>query len=343
MDMAADAMGTTCDECYGTNSPWLRTMAYCIQQHCDIDGYCVENQAKCFSNQAVAGASKPTFQESLPDKPPTVELAEYAMWLNVTSLVNSNTCYATHGTLKEFARSEYIHTRYSYVLLHCVFFKAIHPFQERDSQVTSRVMLYLMVIGICIGSGILSQTESVVPGLQQQLHASTLWTKLQQHIFLPTLFGSRHLEPLPGNIGYIPSRILSIIIGVFVVMNVIISSVSFRSFSPNTWFASNQFEMCEYVGNRTGTLSLVNMSLAILFAGRNNILIAVTGWSQTTFLTLHRWTARVAALQAVVHSITYTVAYFEPGSGGAAGYAAQAAKTFYVCISILSTSSQLSI
>lgn len=90
--------------------------------------------------------------------------------------------------------------------------------------------------------------------------------------------------------------------------------------------------MCEYVGNRTGTLSLVNMSISILFAGRNNLLIALTGWSQTTFLTLHRWTARVATVQAVVHSIAYTLAYFEPGYEGAAAYAAKVAEPFYVCL-----------
>ena len=127
-----------------------------------------------------------------------------------------------------------------------------------------------------------------------------------------------------------PSRILSIFIAVYVILNVIFSSVSFRTFSPNIFWNSPQFELCEYVGNRTGTLSLVNMSIAILFAGRNNPLIPITGWSQTAFLTLHRWAARVAALQAIVHSIAYTLAYFEPGYDGAAAYAAEAAQSFYV-------------
>ena len=89
--------------------------------------------------------------------------------------------------------------------------------------------------------------------------------------------------------------------------------------------------MCEYVGNRTGTLSLVNITIAILFVGRNNILIAVTGWNHTAFLTFHRWAARVAAVQAVVHSIVYTLAYFEPPTGGAAAYSAEAAMPFFVC------------
>lgn len=97
--------------------------------------------------------------------------------------------------------------------------------------------------------------------------------------------------------------------------------------------------MCEYVGNRTGTLGLVNLTIAILFSGRNNLLIALTGWSQTAFLTLHRWTSRMSVLQAVVHSIAYTLAYFEPGGGGAAGFAAKAAEPFYVCTPHLSASS----
>lgn len=194
------------------------------------------------------------------------------------------------------------------------------------------MLLYLIVIGICIGCGILAQTRSTFPALEKTLQRSTFWAKLQQYIFIPALFdGSRHLEPLPGQIGYVPGRTLSIFIGIYLLLNVILSSVSYRNFWPNVWFSSKQFEMCEYVGNRTGTLSLVNISIAILFAGRNNILIALTGWSQTTFLTFHRWAARVATLQAVVHSIAYTLAYFEPPTGGAAAYAAEAAKAFYVC------------
>jgi hypothetical protein len=120
MDMSTDAMGTTSEECYATNIPWLQTMAYCIQQNCNADGYSAEKQAKYFSTQAVGGASKPTFHDSLPATAPKVELSKDATWLNVTSLVNRETYYAIHGTLGEFTRSEYIHTRYSYVLLHFV-------------------------------------------------------------------------------------------------------------------------------------------------------------------------------------------------------------------------------
>ncbi|KAI1147283.1 ferric reductase like transmembrane component-domain-containing protein [Nemania diffusa] len=303
-DMGMGMMGMTTDECRTSNTPWLQTMAYCIQKACGAQGYTVENQARCFSTHAVAGASEPTFDECLPITTPTVELAANATWLNSTSLVNHDLYHATHGTLEEFARSEYIHTRYS-------------------------MILYLIVIGTCLLWGIKIQLAGAFPSIHQQLHNSTLVSKLRQHIGLPALLGSRHLQPLPGNLGYVPGRALAISISIYVGLNIIFSSISFKSFQPNIYWPSQQSEICEYVGNRTGTLSLVNISIAVLFAGRNNLLIAITGWSQTTFLTLHRWAARVATLQAIAHSIAYTVAYVDPGYDGAMSYSDMAVEPFY--------------
>jgi hypothetical protein len=56
----------------------------------------------------------------------------------------------------------------------------------------------------------------------------------------------------------------------------------------------------------------------------------LTGWNQTTFLILHRWSARVATVQAVVHSIVYTLQAFYPPTGSAAAFAAKAAEPYYV-------------
>lgn len=97
-----------------------------------------------------------------------------------------------------------------------------------------RVILYLIIIAICVGTGSLVQMKSIFPGIQKRINNSNICTKPQQHILLPALFGSRHLEPLPGNIGYLLDRTLSVFIGIYIAMNIIFSSVSFRSFSPNT-------------------------------------------------------------------------------------------------------------
>ncbi|KAF6833117.1 ferric-chelate reductase [Colletotrichum musicola] len=298
------ATGTTSPECYASNTPWLQTMAYCIQQKCNAHGYPADKQTECFKRQAVNGASSPSLRDSLPIVAPVIELAANAMWLNVTSLVNKDTYFSNYGTAGEFARSEYLHTKYS-------------------------VALYILVIGTCVIGGLLAQLAVVFPSILKKLQERSIWPKLRQHVFLPSLIGSRRLEPLPGQTGYMPRRTVSVFIVVYVILNVIFSAVGYGSFQPNVNFKSKGFELCEYVGNRTGTLSLVNASIAILFAGRNNLLIAWTGWSQTTFITLHRWTARVATLQALVHSIVYTLAYWQPGYSGASAYAAKAMEPFY--------------
>jgi hypothetical protein len=204
------------------------------------------------------------------------------------------------------------------------------PHSMTDVHLMSRLTICFLLVGLCIIVGVLAQITSRLPGAQKKLQSSKLVAALRQRIILPALFGNRRLEPLPGNTGYLPGRVLSISIALYVVLNITFSAVSFRSFQPNVWFMSSGFELCEYVGNRTGVLSLANMAISILFAGRNNLLLAITGWSQSTFLTLHRWAARVATVQAVVHSIVYTLAYFEPGYDGASAYAAKAAEPFYV-------------
>ncbi|KAM0287044.1 hypothetical protein ACHAQH_000729 [Verticillium albo-atrum] len=46
---------------------------------------------------------------------------------------------------------------------------------------------------------------------------------------------------------------------------------------------------------------------------RNNVVIWLTGWDFGTYNNFHRWVARVATLQAVLHSIGYTVLIIKEG------------------------------
>lgn len=57
-------------------------------------------------------------------------------------------------------------------------------------------------------------------------------------------------------------------------------------------------------------LAIANVPIVWLFGIRNNILIWLTGWSFSTFNSFHRWAARVATIEAIIHSIAYTVEAF---------------------------------
>lgn len=40
---------------------------------------------------------------------------------------------------------------------------------------------------------------------------------------------------------------------------------------------------------------------------RNNLLLWMTGWDFATYNNFHRWVARVSTVQAVIHSLGYTI------------------------------------
>jgi hypothetical protein len=110
-----------------------------------------------------------------------------------------------------------------------------------------------------------------------------------------------------------PTRGQSIFLFYIVAINIIFCCIGYKSRQPNSWYASSTQEIRSFVGNRTGALSLVNIAIAVLYAGRNNVLISLTNWSHTTFLLLHRWVASIATLQACIHSAIYLYNYMESG------------------------------
>lgn len=61
-----------------------------------------------------------------------------------------------------------------------------------------------------------------------------------------------------------------------------------------------------YVADRTGIICYANLPILWMFSGRNNIFLWLTGWSFSTFNIFHRHIARIATIQAVVHSIAYS-------------------------------------
>lgn len=64
-----------------------------------------------------------------------------------------------------------------------------------------------------------------------------------------------------------------------------------------------------YVGYRSGIMSLGKIPLLVLFAGRNNFLLWITGWSYSTFLHFHKVVAAWMFIDALIHSVAYTIDY----------------------------------
>ncbi|TID23948.1 hypothetical protein CANINC_003109 [Pichia inconspicua] len=72
------------------------------------------------------------------------------------------------------------------------------------------------------------------------------------------------------------------------------------------FFGTSTYVWQRAVADRTGIMSFGKIPLLILFAGRNNFLLWVTGWSYSTFLHFHKIVAYWMALDALIHSVAWT-------------------------------------
>ena len=80
-------------------------------------------------------------------------------------------------------------------------------------------------------------------------------------------------------------------------------------------YSETKLQLCRYLSDRTGILAIANVPIIWLFATRNDPLLWLTGWSFATYNRFHRWVARVATLQAIAHSIGYSVYSYYVGGG----------------------------
>lgn len=137
---------------------------------------------------------------------------------------------------------------------------------------------------------------------------------LKPYLVYPATFGTRNLRPLPHLLGNVPTRGEALYIAMFILLNIILGSISYRNFEfVHPWGFDKQNELLTYVGYRTGHISFALLPLTVLFSSRNNFLLWMTNWSHSTFIVLHRWVARVCAAHAIVHSITLLAAYESTG------------------------------
>ncbi|KAE8828413.1 hypothetical protein PTNB85_07601 [Pyrenophora teres f. teres] len=135
--------------------------------------------------------------------------------------------------------------------------------------------------------------------------ATLLQAWLKRYLTIPATFGTRCSQPYVGCT--IPPRVQSLTIALFVILNLVLCSCSYRFTEGNLYWPRKSAQFLRFVSDRTGIISLANFPLMWLFGMRNDVLIWMTGWGFGTYNSFHRWVARVATLQAVVHSLGYTL------------------------------------
>ncbi|KAL7786554.1 ferric reductase like transmembrane component domain-containing protein [Trichoderma afarasin] len=152
-------------------------------------------------------------------------------------------------------------------------------------------------------------------GRQNNFDSVRIWTEtgswFKRNIIIPATFGYRCAQ----NVWWatIPPRIQSLTITLFLIMNIVFCIHGYRIIDENLYFDGPTRQVLRYVSDRTGIVSFANFPFIWLFGMRNNVAMWLTGWDFGTYNNFHRWCARISTVQAVVHSILYTVLIFMNG------------------------------
>lgn len=132
---------------------------------------------------------------------------------------------------------------------------------------------------------------------------------LRKHLTLPAMVNDFHSRPIKILFKFTvsaPTRGQSLILLGYFILNIVFLCVDYEIFESNSFLPRVRDQRLRYLGNRTGIIAFTQVPLAILFAGRNNILIKLTGWPYNTFQVYHRWVARMMILHTVIHSVCFT-------------------------------------
>ncbi|KAI0378934.1 ferric reductase like transmembrane component-domain-containing protein [Hypomontagnella monticulosa] len=130
---------------------------------------------------------------------------------------------------------------------------------------------------------------------------------LNGRFIYPSLFRPWRDSPVATVVGDPPTRGQALFISYLILLNIFLSAFKYSAHPVafGYWWNDGPDEIMGDLANRLGILSFANFALLVLYSSRNNVLLWLTNWPRSTFVLLHRWVARIAILEAILHSVIF--------------------------------------
>jgi hypothetical protein len=122
-------------------------------------------------------------------------------------------------------------------------------------------------------------------------------------LFLDQPLYGRHYRVPFYHAGTMPTRGQALFFSYLMIINMILMCLPLRILQPNARLPGSDRQVLQIISDRAGVLAAANFVTLMLMSSRNNVLLWVTNWTQTTFMLTHRWLGYIVIIQTVVHSI----------------------------------------
>ncbi|KAI1799314.1 ferric reductase like transmembrane component-domain-containing protein [Daldinia bambusicola] len=138
---------------------------------------------------------------------------------------------------------------------------------------------------------------------------------LNGRFIYPSLLRPWRNSPVAAVVGDPPTRGQALFIGYLILLNIFLSAFKYATHPDTFGYGWNDGpdEIMGDLANRLGILSFANFALLVLYSSRNNVLLWLTNWQHSTFILLHRWVARIAILEAILHSLLFLRSWIREG------------------------------
>ncbi|KAH3673526.1 hypothetical protein WICMUC_003632 [Wickerhamomyces mucosus] len=225
----------------------------------------------------------------------------YDMYINATDYIIDVDLKKTNLTATKFfspvnlTQSD-IATSYAY------YTQFYYNFDQISTLATINYFYFIFVF-------ILFGTSNLIKRLGYQKYFNNRFINwYRSNISIPALFNGKHTEApsyLKVFSTLVPTRVESIVVFFFICLNALLTAINF---DPVADYTSVKITVQIYrnLADRTGLLSFGLIPLLIIFAGRNNILVSITGIPYTSFIFYHKWVARLMWIHALIHSVCWT-------------------------------------
>jgi hypothetical protein len=143
--------------CHSTNTPYLTSLAYCLQTKCAADNVSSSITEQCWAKVAGDGLPAGTLQEHLPSTVPNVTLAYGATALDQTSLVDEQYYEDSRKTIQGYVKQESAHALYGLSLACAI---SVDNFTNFESGLSSLLSLlaFASILAFCDWSTMRCQT-----------------------------------------------------------------------------------------------------------------------------------------------------------------------------------------
>ncbi|KAF3055186.1 Ferric reductase transmembrane component 4 [Daldinia childiae] len=262
--------------CHAESEPFLTSVAWCVYQKCDDE--LVWKIEKWWQSYVVGNSQSdppPSLSYSaalalIPSQPDIT--CSSGQILNETSIVNETLYNSQYVSIDVNQNVEIQHECFGLVIL---------------------------LSGVVIPIGF---------SLLRFLPFSKRWASALNGCFIyPSLLRPWRDSPVAAVIGDPPTRGQALFIGYLILLNIFLSAFKYGTHPAGFryWWNDGPDEIMGDLANRLGVLSFANFALLVLYSSRNNILLWLTNWQHSTFVLLHRWVARIAVLEAILHSLIF--------------------------------------